>query len=74
MSTTLWQNATVATFIGTDEDLVALAGTDFNKGGAVAAASALYLALALVMGLVERWCRPPMWLSTVIFVPATLGG
>lgn len=66
-------DATVATFVGTDPDLVALAGTEFNKGGAVAASSALYLGLALVMGLVEKRLKPPMWLSTIIFVPATLG-
>jgi carbon starvation protein len=29
--------------------------------------------LALVMGLVERFVKPPLWLSTVIFVPATFG-
>ena len=25
------------------------------------------------MGLVERFLKPPLWLLTVIFVPATLG-
>nr|HRC86182.1 carbon starvation CstA family protein [Thermoanaerobaculia bacterium] len=45
----------------------------FHPGGAVAAASILYLLLAVVMGLVERWAKPPLWLSTVIFVPAILG-
>lgn len=65
-------DATVATFLGDDADLKALAGADFNKGGAVAAASVLYLLLALVMGLVERYLKPPMWLSTLIFVPGTL--
>ena len=65
-------DATAATFIGTDPDLVAIAGADFNRGGAVAAASVLYLLLALVMGLVERYLKPPMWLSTIIFVPGTL--
>lgn len=66
-------DATVGTFRGSDPDLAALTGAGFNKGGAVAAASALYLLLALVMGLVERWLKPRMWLSTIIFVPATLG-
>jgi carbon starvation protein len=65
-------DATAATFVGTDPDLAALAGSDFNRGGAVAAASVLYLAVALAMGLVERFLKPPMWLSTLLFVPATL--
>jgi carbon starvation protein len=46
---------------------------DFNQGGAVAAASLLYLTLAIVMGLVERFLKPPLWLQTLVFVPATLG-
>jgi carbon starvation protein len=41
----------------------------FDQGGAVALAGILYLGLALVMGVVERWLRPPLWLSTLIFVP-----
>jgi carbon starvation protein len=41
----------------------------FDQGGAVALAGVLYLGLAIVMGLVERWLRPPLWLSTLIFVP-----
>jgi len=31
----------------------------------------LYLALAIVMGLVQRYLKPPLWLVTLIFVPAT---
>lgn len=45
----------------------------FDKGGAVALASTLYLGLAVLMGLVDRFLKPPLWLQTVIFVPATLG-
>ncbi len=63
---------TASSFVGKAEELEGLS-TTFNKGGAVAAASALYLGLALVMGLVQRFLKPPMWLVTVIFVPATLG-
>ena len=44
----------------------------FNPGGAVALASVLYLLLSIVMGLVERYLRPPLWLTTAVFVPATL--
>jgi carbon starvation protein len=61
---------TAATFVvGTEE----LAGsrTSFHPGGAVAAASAMYLVLALVLGVVQRWLRPPLWAVTVLFVPAT---
>ncbi len=43
----------------------------FNPGGAVAMASVLYLSLSIVMGLVQRFLKPPLWLLTVIFVPAT---
>ncbi|MBL8863833.1 MAG: carbon starvation protein A [Planctomycetes bacterium] len=46
-------------------------GVRFNPGGAVAAASVLYLGLSIVLGLVQRFLRPPLWLVTVIFVPAT---
>ncbi len=46
--------------------------TTFNQGGAVALAAVLYLGLALVMGLVNRFLRPPLWLQTILFVPATL--
>jgi carbon starvation protein len=45
---------------------------DFNAGGAVAAASIIYLTLAIVMGFVQRFLNPPLWLLTVIFVPLTL--
>jgi carbon starvation protein len=60
---------TASTFVGRTEEL---AGVPFNAGGAVACASILYLGLAVVMGLVEKRFAPPLWLSTVIFVPATL--
>ncbi len=63
---------TANTFVGGGEDLQGAAFA-FNPGGAVAMASVLYLALSVLMGLVERFLRPPLWLLTVIFVPATLG-
>lgn len=63
---------TSASFTGVTEEL---AGTQvhFNPGGAVAFASITYLILAVVMGIVQRYFNPPLWLITVIFVPATLG-
>jgi carbon starvation protein len=63
---------TASSFVGKAEEFEGLA-TTFNKGGAVAMASTLYLALAVLMGIVERFLKPPMWLLTVLFVPATLG-
>ncbi len=63
---------TASSFVtGTDE--LAAAATTFHPGGAVAAASIFYLLLAVVMGLVQRFLHPPLWLITVIFVPATFG-
>ena len=62
---------TSSTFVGGGEDLEGATFT-FNPGGAVAAASVLYLVLAVVMGAVERWLKPPLWLLTIVFVPATL--
>ncbi|HYE02676.1 MAG TPA: carbon starvation CstA family protein [Phycisphaerales bacterium] len=65
-------DVTAQTFRGVTEDL-AQGGGAFNLGGAVAAASTMYLLLAMAMGLVQRLARPPMWISTLVFVPATLG-
>ncbi|MGK2856774.1 MAG: carbon starvation CstA family protein [Thermoanaerobaculia bacterium] len=63
---------TAASFVGKTEELEGVS-VAFNPGGAVAAASIMYLALSLVMGLVERFLRPPLWLQTTIFVPAAFG-
>ncbi|MGH7858294.1 MAG: carbon starvation CstA family protein, partial [Candidatus Binatia bacterium] len=63
---------TASTFVGQSEELEG-GRFVFNPGGAVAAASTMYLVLSIVMGLVERFVKPPLWLSTAIFVPSTLG-
>ncbi len=60
---------TAGTFVSGDESL--LGETRFNPGGAVAIASVMYLGLSLILGLVERYLKPPLWLTTIIFVPAT---
>jgi carbon starvation protein len=61
---------TAATFVvGTEE--LQQGSVAFNPGGAVAAASVMYLALSVILGLVQRFLKPPLWLATVIFVPAT---
>jgi carbon starvation protein len=63
---------TASSFVGRTEELSGLE-LSFNQGGAVAMASVLYLLLSIVMGVVDRYLRPPLWLTTVVFVPATLG-
>lgn len=64
-------DVTASTFVAGDPDLKGVTFT-FNQGGAVAMASALYLVLAVVMGLVERYLKPPLWLQTAVFVPLVL--
>jgi carbon starvation protein len=61
---------TAGTFVTGPEELAGVA-TDFHPGGAVAAAAIMYLLLAVIMGQWERIVKPPLWLTTVIFVPAT---
>lgn len=61
---------TAGSFTGVTESLAG-ADVEFNPGGAVAAASILYLLLAVVMGFIQKFLDPPLWLLTVIFVPAT---
>ena len=63
---------TAGTFVSVAEELQGVE-VQFNPGGAVAAASIFYLALAVVMGFVQRYLNPPLWLMTAIFVPAALG-
>lgn len=63
---------TASTFVGKTEEFEGEVFA-FNPGGAVAAASTMYLLLALFMGVAQKWFNPPLWLQTIIFVPATLG-
>lgn len=67
--TVAFTDITAGTFVAGDEALVG--ETRFNPGGAVALASVLYLGLSILLGLVERFIKPPLWLATIIFVPAT---
>lgn len=62
---------TAGTFVSVTQDLPGVPA-GFNPGGAVAAASIFYLLLAVVMGVVQRYLNPPLWLLTAIFVPAAL--
>jgi carbon starvation protein len=63
---------TAGTFLGRVEELEGVR-VNFERGGAVAFSSIAYLTLALVMGLVQRKWKPPLWILTLVFVPATLG-
>jgi len=52
---------------------VVVPGIDTNiriDGAGVASSSMLYLALSLLMGVVVKFLRPPLWLTTLVFVPA----
>ena len=56
--TVAFTDITAGTFVSGDD---ALAGeTQFNPGGAVALASVLYLGLSILLGLVERFIKPPL--------------
>lgn len=63
---------TAGTFVGRVEELGGIK-VAFERGGAVACASVLYLLLSITMGIVQRKWNPPLWILSVIFVPATLG-
>jgi carbon starvation protein len=67
--TVAFADITAGTFTSGSEELRG-ATVSFNPGGAVAAASVMYLALSLLLGLVQRYLKPPLWLVTLIFVPA----
>lgn len=65
-------DVTARTFQGLSEELLSVPGA-FNKGGAVAASSVIYMGLALLMGVLTRYARISTLVATIIFVPATLG-
>jgi len=62
---------TARSFVVGTEELQAATQVTFHPGGAVAVASVLYLMLAIVMGIVQKLWNPPLWLLTLIFVPAS---
>jgi len=63
---------TASSFVSAIEEIQGVK-ISFNPGGAVAAASILYLSLALIMGAVQRFLNPPLWLLTLVFVPLAFG-
>jgi carbon starvation protein len=64
-------DVTATSFIGRIEELDGVK-VGFEKGGAVAFSTIAYLVLAMGMGLIQKKWNPPLWLVTIIFVPATL--
>lgn len=66
-------DVTASTFVSGDVELQGLEQGHWNPGGAVAMAAVLYMSLSVLLGFVERLLKPPLWLTTIIFVPATLG-
>ncbi|HEX5009276.1 MAG TPA: carbon starvation CstA family protein [Planctomycetota bacterium] len=65
-------DTTAGTFVTGPEELAGLT-PGFHPGGAVAAAAVMYLLLSVVMGVLQRLVSPPLWLMTLLFVPATFG-
>ena len=64
-------DVTAQTFIHGDEPFEGTQ-TPFNPGGAVAIASLLYLLLGIALGFTQKLApKLPLWLLTLIFVPAT---
>lgn len=62
---------TAGSFVSRPEELEKLK-INFNPGGAVAAASILFLALSMILGFVQKFLNPKMWILTVVFVPLTM--
>ena len=56
---------TASSFVG----LQTLENGEQVAGGGIATSSLLYLVLPLVMGLLMRYARMPLWLATAIFLP-----
>lgn len=61
---------TASSFVSSPEELKNLS-LNFHPGGAVAWASVSYLLLSILLGLVEKYLKTPLWVNTLIFVPAT---
>ena len=66
---TAFADITARSFVVGTEELQAGAHS-FHPGGAVAAASVLYLLISVILGFVQKAWNPPLWLVTAIFVPA----
>jgi carbon starvation protein len=65
-----FSDMTAASFVSRPEEMQGLS-LNFHPGGAVAWSAISYLSLSIILGLLEKFVKPPLWLSTVIFVPLT---
>lgn len=60
---------TAQSFVGAQT----LENGEIVSGGAIASASLMYLILPILMGILMRYARAPLWLMTIIFVPSIIG-
>ncbi len=58
-------DVTAASFIGVQK----LENGEEVTGAGIASSSLMYLALPIIMGLMMRYARMPVWLATIIFLP-----
>jgi carbon starvation protein len=56
---------TASSFVGAQE----LENGEKVTGGGIATSSLLYLILPVIMGLLLRYAKMPLWLATVVFLP-----
>lgn len=61
---------TASSFVSSSEELQGLE-LNFHPGGAVAWAAISYLLLSMLLGFCEQHLKTPLWINTLIFVPAT---
>ena len=58
-------DVTAASFVGVQK----LENGEQVTGAGIASSSLMYLALPIIMGLMMRYARMPIWLATIIFLP-----
>ena len=58
-------DVTAASFVGVQK----LENGEEVTGAGIASSSLMYLALPIIMGLLMRYARMPVWLATIIFLP-----
>jgi len=68
--TVAFTQVTAATFVSVSEELQGISNLSSNPGGAVFAAAIFYLLLCLLLGIVTRFLKTPLWLTSIIFIPA----
>jgi carbon starvation protein len=65
----VFMDLTAASFVDTFD----ASGAESAQGTGVAVASGIFMALALLFGIVTHRLKAPLWLATVIFVPVLFG-